>query len=363
MRGGEKVLEVFCRIFPDADLVTLLHTPGSVSPVITNRRIRTSFVQRLPLAASHYRQYLPLFPTAIELADLDDADLVVSTSHCAAKSVVPPGRALNLCYCHTPMRYAWEQFDAYFGPARVGRLRSAVYRPILAWLARWDRATANRVHRYVANSRHVADRIARYYNRRATVVYPPVDTGFFTPGAAAAEPYFLVVSALVPYKRIEVAIAAADRLRAPLKIVGQGPDLARLRALAGSTVEFLGQVPDEALREIYRGAQALLLPGEEDFGISPVEAMACGRPVIALDRGGARETVLPGVTGVLVPASRSGLPSTVDAAAFADAMDTLRRQPLDPGPIRAHADAFGIDRFEAECRAVLGDLLTHAVAC
>ena len=180
MRGGEKVLESLCRLFPDAPLVTLVHVKGSVSPLIERRPIRTSVIQRLPHAGRRYRAYLPLFPAAVELLDLDEADLVISTSHCAAKSVVRNGRAFHVCYCHSPMRYAWDQFDAYFGPARVGRWRSAALRHVMAGLARWDRATANRVDRFLANSHYVAGRIARYYNRPATVLYPPVDTQFFT---------------------------------------------------------------------------------------------------------------------------------------------------------------------------------------
>ena len=356
MRGGEKVLESLCRVLPHAELLTLVHKRGSVSPLISARAIRTSPIQWLPQATERYRHYLPLFPAAIELFDLDDADLVVSTSHCAAKSVVPTGRARHLCYCHSPMRYAWDQFDAYFGPDRVGAVASAIYRPIMAWLARWDAATANRVHAFVANSGYVADRIARYYNRPASVLHPPVDTGFFTPGAAPGaaggafkvEPYFLIVSALVPYKRIEVAIAAAHRLHAPLKIVGQGPDLDRLRTLAGPTVEFTGALSDDDLREVYRRATAVLLPGEEDFGIVPVEAMACGRPVIALARGGARETVRPGETGHLV--------ADPTPEAFAAAMDDIRRHPLDPAVARNWALTFGVDRFEAALRTVLRDL-------
>ena len=348
MRGGEKVLESLCRVLPHAELLTLVHKRGSVSPLISGRTIRTSPIQRLPQATERYRHYLPLFPTAIELFDLDDADLVVSTSHCAAKAVVPTGRARHLCYCHSPMRYAWDQFDAYFGPDRVGPVASALYRPIMAWLARWDAATAHRVHAFVANSGYVAGRIARYYNRPASVLHPPVDTGFFTPGTAQIEPYFLIVSALVPYKRIEVAIAAAHRLHAPLKIVGQGPDLDRLRTLAGPTVEFIGALPDDELREMYRRATAVLLPGEEDFGIVPVEAMACGRPVIALARGGAVETVRPGETGQLV--------AEPTPEAFAAAMDDIRRHPLDPAVARDRALTFGVDRFEAAIRTVLRDL-------
>jgi glycosyltransferase involved in cell wall biosynthesis len=352
MRGGEKVLESLCRLFPAAPLLTLVHVRGSVSPLIESRRIRTSLAQYLPGAGRFYRQYLPLFPSLIELFDLDDDDLVISTSHCAAKAVVPTGRALHVCYCHSPMRYAWDQFDAYFGPDRVGPVRRTLMRHIMARLARWDRDTAPRVHRFLANSQYVAGRIARYYNRRASVLHPPVDTVFLTPDGSRPEPYFLVVSALVPYKRIDLAIAAADRLRVPLKIVGSGPDEARLRARAGATVEFAGTLEPPALREAYRRAQAVLLPGEEDFGIVPVEAMACGRPVVALGRGGARETILPGVTGLLVE------DATPDA--FAAAMDETRRQAWDPARIRAHAEPFGVERFESALRQTLADTLAAA---
>ena len=352
MRGGEKVLASLCRVFPSADLVTLVHKRGSVSPAIENRRIRTSVIQRLPLPMRLYRHYLPFFPAAIEWFDLDTADLVISTSHCAAKSIVRSGRATHICYCHSPMRYAWDQFDAYFGPERVGPIANAALRPVLAGLARWDRDTAHRVNRFIANSRFVAGRIARYYNRPALVLNPPVDTGFFTPGSGAAGSYFLVVSALVPYKRLEIAIDAAARVGVPLRIVGTGPDLARLQARDGSTATFLGALDDDALREQYRGAQAVVLPGVEDFGIVPVEAMACGRPVVALDAGGAAETVVPGVTGLLV---RGGA-----AADFADALDLAGLTRFDASAIRAHAETFNTDRFEAGFRRVVADTLAGA---
>jgi glycosyltransferase involved in cell wall biosynthesis len=353
MRGGEKVLESLCRMFPDADLVTLVHQRGAVSPLIERRRVRTSIVQRLPQATRRYRHYLPLFPTAVELFDLDDADLVISTSHCAAKAVVAPGRALHICYCHSPMRYAWDQFDMYFGADRIGRLPNAAARPVLGWLARWDRDTAPRVDRYLANSQYVAGRIARYYNRRASVVYPPVDVTTFTPDGSTAEPYFLVVSALVPYKRIDVAIDAANRLRVPLKIVGSGPDQDRLQAIAGPTVEFAGQLSDAALVDAYRRATATVLPAEEDFGIVPVESMACGRPVVALGRGGACETVLPGVTGLLVDDARGD--------AFADAMRRIATMTFDPARLRAHAETFSTARFDAALGAAISETL--AAAC
>ena len=338
MRGGEKVLESLCRLLPDAELLTLVHDRGSVSALIEARRIRTSWIQRLPFPTRLYRHCLPLFPIAIEQFDLDDVDVVISTSHCAAKAVVTTGRALHISYSHSPMRYAWDQFDAYFGEERLGRWGHAAARHVLAPIARWDRETAPRVDRFLANSAHVAGRIARYYNREATVLHPPVETRFFTPGTDGPGAYFLVVSALVPYKRLDTAIRAAAMLGAPLKIIGTGPDAARLHALAGSDVEFLGHIDDNALRTLYRGARAVLLPGEEDFGIAPVEAQSCGRPVVALGRGGACETVEHGVSGFLVNDDRP--------EAFADAMSRVESLPLTAAEWPARASAFSVEQFE-----------------
>src|SRR4029453_15743286 len=277
-----------------------------------------------------YRHYLPLFPMAIEQFDLDAYDLVLSTSHCAAKSVVVPGRSRHLCYCLTPMRYAWDQFDAYFGPERIGRAGSALMRPVMAAMARWDRATEGRVHRYLAISQYVARRISLYYNRRSTIVYPPVETTFYTPCPDAPPPAgFLVVSALVPYKRVDLAIAAARRARVPLTVVGDGPERARLEASAGSDVRFLGWCTNEEIRDLYRSTVAALLPGEEDFGIVPLEAQACGRPVIALRCGGALETVIDGETGILVEAGEEALAEGMHRAAAAT---------WDAEHIRRHAD-------------------------
>jgi glycosyltransferase involved in cell wall biosynthesis len=350
MRGGEKVLEVLCELFPDADLYTLFHRPGSVSPAIERHRIITSFVQHLPLADVHYRRYLPLFPLAVEQFRLRGYDLVISSSHCAAKAARAPEGARHLCYCHSPMRYAWDQFDAYFGPARVGRIASrVVYRPVLGALARWDRATASRVDRFVANSGHVAGRIRRYYNRPATILYPPVDTQFFHPAPSSPERHFLIVSALVPYKRIELAIAACERLRVPLRIVGEGPERERLEHAAGSMVTFTGRLTDEAIRDEYRRAQALLLPGEEDFGIVPVEAQACGRPVVALARGGALETVKDGETGVLFPE-----PAVESLAA---ALERVAARTFDSDRIRRHAEQFARERHVEQMRTTIEETL------
>jgi glycosyltransferase involved in cell wall biosynthesis len=357
MRGGEKVLDALCALCPDARIFTLLHVPGAVSGRIAGQPLHTSFVQRLPRASRWYRQYLPLFPAAVESFDLDAFDLVISSSHCAVKSVVAPGRARHLCYCHSPMRYAWDQFDAYFGPERLGRA-SRLARAALRPLARWDAATSGRPDRYVANSQYVARRIRRYYNRSAAVVAPPVDTVFYTPAAGGPEPYLLVVSALVPYKRLDIAIHAARSAGLPLKIAGEGTDRARLEALAGPEVEFLGRATDENVRELYRGATAVLLPGEEDFGIVPVEAQACGRPVIALARGGALETVVDGETGVLVDSTAPD--------AWADAVRRVRDgadsgRAFDPARIRAHAEQFSRERFLTAMAAEI-DALVEAPA-
>ena len=352
MRGGEKVLDALCELFPDAAIHTLFHVRGAVAPSIERHRIRTSFVQRLPLAARHYRRYLPLFPFAVERFDLDDADLVISSSHCAVKAVVAPGRARHICYCHSPMRYAWDQFEAYFGAERVGRVANRwLYRPVMARLARWDAATAGRVDRFVANSAHVAARIRRYYNRQATIVHPPVDTGFYTPADVQTGPtresHFLIVSALVPYKRLDLAINACARVGAPLHVVGDGPDRERLERLGGPTVTFRGRLTDEQVRDEYRRARAVLLPGEEDFGIVPVEAQACGTPVVALARGGARETVIDGETGVLF--------SELTVPSLAVALERLAAARFDAERLRRQAERFSRPRYLEEMRAVIDE--------
>jgi glycosyltransferase involved in cell wall biosynthesis len=353
MRGGERVLEAICELVPHAALYTLLHVPGRVSPTIARHQPRTSFVQRLPWAERYYRYYLPLFPLAIEQLDLDGYDLVISSSHCVAKSVIAPPGARHLCYCHTPMRYAWDQFEHYFGAGRVG-VASHVARPILRSLARWDAATSSRPDRYVANSQYVAQRIRRYYNRAASIVHPPVDTAFYTPQEPSPRhtegPYFLIVSALVPYKRVDVAIAAASRLGVPLKIVGEGPERARLEANRHSGVQFLGRLPDTEVRDLYRQATAVLVPWEEDFGIVPVEAHACGRPVVALNQGGVLDSVQDGVNGLLVEDDGE--------EAWVEALDRVRRTPFDPAAIRAGAERFSRPRFQREIRAAIAALVT-----
>ena len=289
MRGGEKCLEVLCRAFPQATLYTLLHRPGSTSPAIESMTIRTSPLQRVPGAFRHYRHLLPLMPLAARAWKPRNIDVVVSLSHCVAKAVRVPRGVPHVCYCFTPMRYAWQGRDSYLESWADRPVRRALAGGLLDRLRAWDRATARRVTHFVAISQTIRERIAACYERDSHVIPPPVDTEFYRP-AVRSEPreeFYLVVSALVPYKRIDQAVAACTHLGRRLVVIGAGPERQRLEKMAGATIQFLGWQPDEVIRDHYRRCRALLFPGEEDFGIVPVEALACGSPVLALGRGGA----------------------------------------------------------------------------
>jgi glycosyltransferase involved in cell wall biosynthesis len=350
MRGGERCLEVLCELFPEAPLFTLLHVPGSVTPQIEDRRIVTSFVQRLPRAAARYRYYLPAFPLAISRFDLSGYDLVVSMSHCVAKGArVAPG-ALHVCYCFSPMRYVWDLYDDYFGPGRGAAARVLVP-PLAAALRRWDRRTAG-VHRFVAISRHIADRIRRVYDRPADVIPPPVDVQRFEI-ADAADDYYLVVGALVPYKRIDLAVGAATRVGRRLVVVGTGPEEARLRAMAGPTVTFLGWRPDTEVARLYARCRALLFPAVEDFGITPLEAAAAGRPTIALARGGALETMV-GLDGDGAPTAVFFAEQSVEALVEAIARFEGAAERFDGKALRARAEAFDRPVFKQRLRDYIG---------
>ena len=347
MRGGEKVLECLCEIFPEAPVYTLVHVPGSVSPIIESRDITTSFLQRLPGSYRHYRALLPLFPAAIESFDLRGFDLVVSSSHAVAKGIIPGPRTTHVSYVHTPMRYVWDLMPEY--AARSGRLTRAALRLAGPWLRAWDVAASTRVDTFIANSHHVAARIKRYYGREAQVVHPPVDTDFYTPGDEAPREHLLIVSALVPYKNIELAIAAVRGTAHRLVIAGEGPSRARLQAVAGPEVSFVGRLTNEQLRDLYRRASAFILPGEEDFGIAALEAQACGTPVVAYARGGALETVVDGRTGLLC--------GEAEPEALAKAIDTALRIPFNRETLRAHALGFSRARFVTDFQAALGPWL------
>ena len=294
MRGGEKCLEVLCKLYPSADLFTLLHIPGKVSAVIESHRIRTSFIQNLPFAESKYRYYLPLMPFAIERFNLKGYDLILSSSHCVAKSIKPGTQSLHICYCHTPMRYIWDQFDQYFGGANCNGLTTAVMRSLRPWLQRWDVRTSRRVNNFIANSRHVQKRIKKYYGQEAKIIHPPVDTGFFTPQRNEEKAdFFLIVSAFAPYKRIDIAVDAFNKLGLPFRVIGEGQDARRLKEMAKDNIRFEGWLDNSEIRSHFSRCRAFIFCGEEDFGITLLEAQAMGRPVIALGRGGALETVIP----------------------------------------------------------------------
>src|SRR5713226_4716448 len=293
MRGGEKCLELACGQWPAAPLFTLLHRAGSVSAAIENRAIQTSFLERLPFAHRYYRYLLPLMPLAIRTFRLPRCELVLSFSHCVAKGIQPPAGAVHVCYCFTPMRYGWHRRSAYFVNNKPNTLRSLATDLLLERLRHWDRSSASRVDHFIAISRTVQRRIAECYGRTSAVIYPPVDTDFYCPAPVQREDYYLMVSAFAPYKRLDLAIDACNRLKKKLVIIGTGQSEALLRARAGATVHFLGWQTNEVVRDHMRRCRALLFPGEEDFGIVPVEANACGAPVIAYGRGGATETIMP----------------------------------------------------------------------
>ena len=347
MRGGERCLEVFCELFPEAPLYTLLHVPGSVSPLIERRRIVTSFVQRLPDAAARYRYYLPLFPAAVRGFDLRGYDIVVSLSHCVAKGVRAAPGALHLSYCFTPMRYVWDLYDEYFG-ARAGWLPRLVMPPVAAALRAWDRRTGA-VDDFVAISRHIADRIRRVYGREAEVIYPPVDVARFRI-AERRDDFYLVVSALVPYKRVDLAVAAAGALGRRLLVVGTGPEVRRLQAAAGPTVQFLGWRSDEEVADLYARCRAVLFPAVEDYGIVPLEAAAAGRPTIALAHGGALETMIGLEDGGAPPTAVFFRRQTVDDVVAAMRTFEAAEHRFDPHALRARAAQFDRPLFARRVR-------------
>ncbi|MFQ5964398.1 MAG: glycosyltransferase [Candidatus Scalinduaceae bacterium] len=292
MRGGEKVLEVFCELFPNAHLYTLLHNKGSVSSTIENMDIRTSFVQKLPLIKKKYRHYLPIFPTAIERFNLEDYGLVISSSHCVAKGVITNSDTLHVCYCFTPMRYIWDVYDLYFGKERSNIIKRGAVSLVLSYLQKWDVKSSKRVNRFVAISSFIAERIRKYYGVESDIIYPPVDCSYFKPGISNGN-FYLMVTPLAPNKRVDIAIKAFNKLGLPLKIIGTGQEEKRLKKMAGINIKLIGWQSDGVVRNHYVNCKALIFPGVEDFGIVPLEAQACAKPVIAYGKGGVLETVVP----------------------------------------------------------------------
>ena len=286
MRGGEKVVEALCRLLPGADIFTLFYEPERISPFLRSHTIKTSFLNPF---RRYYRSLLPLMPVALEHMDLRDYDLVISSESGPAKGVLTSSRTKHICYCESPMRYLWDLYPAYIHEWTSSACKRALIAPISSYMRLWDYASAARVDTFIANSQNVQRRIWKAYRRESEVIYPPVEVETFYGGAS--DDYYLVVSELVAYKRIGDAVRCLKRMKRRLKVVGDGPEFKDLRRLAGPETEFCGRVSALELRQLYSRCRAVLMPGEEDFGIVPVEAMASGKPVIALGRGGVLESV------------------------------------------------------------------------
>lgn len=355
--GGENVLAEILRAYPEADLFALVDfLPAALRDRIGGRHARTTFLQLVPGARRRFRLMLPLFPRAIESLDLARYDLILSSSHAVAKGVRTHARQLHVCYCHTPMRYAWDLRAQYLGQRGLDTgLKGLAVNRMLDRLQAWDRASSARVTHFIANSAFVQDRIARAYGRTATVIHPPVDTAYFTPLAPevplAARSYYFTASRWVPYKRLDLIVDAFRALpEMRLIVAGDGPDAKPVRAAAPPNVEFVGHVSRERMRDLLRRARGFMFTALEDFGILPVEAQACGTPVIAFGEGGARETVVDGVTGLFF--------ATQSAAAIADAVrgHEAALPGLHPSDCRAHAEAFSTPRFAAAYTGFVEDM-------
>ena len=352
-RGGERVVEALCELYPQADLFTNVYDPVPFARTLARHRVRTTFVNRLPFARRMLERYLPLMPIALEQLDLRGYDLVISSESGPAKGVVVPPDALHVCYCHSPMRYAWDLYPQYL--AEAGMLRRFAMRPLMHYLRFWDQASSQRPDAIVANSDHTRQRIAKYWRRDATVIAPPVDTERLSAarGAATEGNYYLCAGQLMGYKRVDLAVDAFTRLRLPLVVAGTGPELASLQRRAGPNIKFLGWTSDDALARTMASCKALVFPGEEDFGIVPVEAMSAGRPVIAYGRGGALDSVVEGETGLFF------YEQTSESLANAVRTFEAERDSFDADRIAAHATHFDREHFKARFAAFVHEQLAN----
>ena len=345
MRGGEKCLKALCELYPDANIFTLVYYPEKFDGEFESHRVTTSFIQKLPCNDQTFRGYLPLFPKAIESFDFSGYDLVISFSHCIAKSVIVPNHIPHICYCHTPVRYAWDMKDLYLN--RMGFLKKTAASFILNRLQKWDLATADRVDCFLANSQNIQRRIARCYSRSSQVVYPPIEVNRFTI-SHHNQGYYLILSALVPYKRIDLAVQTFNHNKKHLIVAGNGPNYKRLKVMARSNVEFIADPDDQMVEQLYMGCRALIFPGEEDFGIVPVEAQACGKPVIAFAKGGVLESVIgdhakdSSTTGVFF--KEQTVASMQDAIEYFESMENNIR----PEECRRNAERFNVARYKRQ---------------
>ena len=341
MRGGENALEIFCDLFPQADIYTLVCDRTAISEKLRKHDICTSFIQKMPWGVKKYQQYLPLHPIAIEQFDLNDYDFVLSSESGSSKGVITSPETCHVCYCHTPMRYLWNMYHEY--KKNLGPLKSAAWMFLSNYLRLWDYSGSQRIDYFIANSNNVRKRIRRYYGRDAYVLHCPVDFQRFRP--KASEGYYLFVGQLVPYKKADLAVRAFNALGRELIVVGDGEQLPYLRKIAGENVKLLGRQSRESLLELYSRCEALIFPGEEDWGIVPLEAMACGKPVIALARGGALESVVAGHTGLFF--------NDTTVSCLVDAVRQYENMAWDREAIRNHAGTFDIPVFREELNEIL----------
>lgn len=364
MRGREKVVEALCRIFPQADIYTHVVRPEALSETITSHPIHTTFIQKLPGSVRHYQKYLPLMPLALEQLDLRGYDLVISSESGPAKGVITRADTPHICYCHSPMRYLWDFYQDYLESA--GAVTRLLMRPLFHRLRLWDYASAQRVDHVIANSRTVARRVKRWWGKEAAVIHPPVDISRFSsphmaglqsvPGTPEPGSYYLCLSELVSYKRVDLAVEACTRTGRRLVVAGDGPERKRLKSIAGPTVSFVGRVDNAALPALYAGCKAFLFPGEEDFGITPLEAMAAGRPVIAYGRGGVLDSVADGETGIFFERQ------TADALTEAlDAYEASTEQTWVHDKLKRHAESFSEEIFRKKMIAFIADVLENKV--
>jgi len=350
--GAERVLEVLHDMYPQAPIFTSIFWPEALPPPIRSWDVRVSFLNKLPLIREHHQPFLPLYPLAFEGLDLTDYDLVISISSAFAHGVITPPHALHICYSLTPPRFLWD-YHHYAEGENLGPLARAALAPILLYLRLWDRAASARVDRFLAISRTVQRRIAKYWGREAEVIHPPIDVSSFAL-SDGYDDYFLIVSRLVPYKRLDLAVRAFSDLKRTLLVVGDGRDRARLQAMAGPTIRFMGRLPEEEMRKLLRRCQALIFPGEEDFGLVPLEAQASGRPVIAYAAGGALETVEEGVSGLFFHEQR--------ADALAEVVRQFDASQFSPVLIRERARAFDLQNFRARIKAFIEAALSEKEA-
>ncbi len=349
--GAEKVLKAILEIFPDADIYTLVYLKDTLRKLGINNKVYSSFISGLPFGKTKYSYYLPLMPLAIEQFDLSKYELIISSSHCVAKGILTKSYQIHICYCHTPMRYIWDLYFSYLKEHKLKNgIKSIFVKLILHYLRIWDVLSANRVDYFIANSQNVANRIKKIYRRDSIIIYPPVDVEKFHP-SYEKEDYFLVLSRLVPYKKVDLVVETFNELNLPLIVIGEGEEMGRIKKMAKENIKILGWQEDDVVKEYLAKAQALIFASEEDFGIVPVEAQACGTPVIAYNKGGAKETVIDGETGILFEEQN------VESLKRAVLRFLKERDNFQRDKIMKNAKRFSKDRFKREFKSYIDGIM------